>query len=76
MSKFDTLRMTGFSMPGNRLISRLRIAPLLVRHKPDYSLTFFGFFHMCDLGVPLTFHFHKKNYGIIRNIFTEWCFDS
>ena len=43
--------------------------------KPDYSVTFFGFFHMCDLGGSFTFHFHKKNYWIIRNIFTDCCFD-
>jgi hypothetical protein len=45
------------------------------RYKPDYSVTSYGFFHMCDLGVSFTFHFRKKKYGIIRNIFTEWCFD-
>ena len=28
--------------------------------KPDYSVTFFGFFHMCDLGVYFTFHFLKN----------------
>ena len=25
--------------------------------------------------VSFTFHFRKRNYGIIRNNFTEWCFD-
>ena len=29
--------------------------------QPDYSVTFFGFFHMCDLGVSFTFYFRKKN---------------
>ena len=39
--------------------------------EPDCSLSYSGFFHMYDLGVSYTFHFHKKKYGIIRNIFTE-----
>ena len=47
----------------------------LNRYKPDYLVTFLGFFHMYDLGVSYTFHFRKKDYRIIRNIFTEWCFD-
>ena len=29
--------------------------------KPDCSLSHSGFFHMYDLGVSYTFHFHKKN---------------
>ena len=47
----------------------------VTQDKPDYSGTFLGFFHMYDLGVSYTFHFRKKDYGIIRDIFTEWCFD-
>ena len=27
--------------------------------EPDYLVTFFRFFHMCDLGVFFTFHFRK-----------------
>ena len=45
------------------------------QHEADCSLSYFGFFHMYDLGISYTFHFRKKNYGIIRNIFMEWCFD-
>ena len=30
-------------------------------HRPDCSLTYFGFFHMYDLGVSYTFHFREKN---------------
>ena len=29
-------------------------------YKPDCSLSYSGFFHMYDLGVSYTFHFHKK----------------
>ena len=29
--------------------------------KPDCSLSHSGFFHMYDLGVSYTFHFHKKD---------------
>ena len=32
----------------------------LGRLKPDCSLTYFGFFHMYDLGVSYTFHFREK----------------
>ena len=31
------------------------------RHKPNCSLSYSGYFHMYDLGVSYTFHFHKKN---------------
>ena len=33
---------------------------LLAQYKPDCSLSYSGFFHMYDLGVSYTFHFHKK----------------
>ena len=36
------------------------LLPKLFWPKPDYSVTFFGFFHMCDLGISFTFHFRKK----------------
>ena len=32
------------------------------RQEPDYSVTFFGFFHMYDLGVSFTFDFLKRNW--------------
>ena len=38
----------------------LKISTFL-RYKPDYLATFFGFFHMWDLGFPFTFHFRIKN---------------
>ena len=31
-----------------------------LRQDSDYSMTFFGFFHVCDLGVSFTSHFRKK----------------
>ena len=45
---FVVMFFTGFKSPPEEM------------HKPDYSVTFFGFFHMCDLGVSFTFHFRKK----------------
>ena len=43
----------------------------LEKSRADCSLSYSSFFHMYDLGVSYTFHFHKKKYGIILNIFTE-----
>jgi hypothetical protein len=34
---------------------------LVFTHQPNCSLSYSGFFHMYDLGVSYTFHFHKKN---------------
>ena len=36
---------------------------LFGKQEPDYLVMFFGFFHIHDLGVHLTFHFPKRNYG-------------
>ena len=33
---------------------------LILHQQPDCSLTYFGFFHMYDLGVSHTFHFRKR----------------
>ena len=43
--------------------------------EPDYSVTFLGILHRCDLGVSFTVRFRKKKYRIIRNIFTGCGFD-
>ena len=45
---FVVMFFTGFKSPPEEM------------HKPDYSVTFFGFFHMYDLGVSFTFNFHKE----------------
>ena len=46
---FAVMFFTGFKSPPEEM------------HKPDYSVTFFGFFHMYDLCVSFTFNFHKEN---------------
>ena len=48
---------------------------ILHSHEPDCSLSYSGFFCIYDLGVSYTFHLCKRDDWIIRNIFTEWCFD-
>ena len=37
------------------------VALYIFCQKPDCSLSYSGFYHMYDLGVSNTFHFHKKN---------------
>ena len=80
--------LSNFDLFQSQIISNLYIVSMTVNpcmasaiqtnHKPDYSMTFHGFFRMDNLDpnldVSFTFHFHKI-YGIICNIFTEWCFD-
>ena len=41
---------------------------LITIQQPDCSLSYSGFFHMYDLGVSCTFHFHKKCYYLIIHI--------
>ena len=39
----------------------LKLHSIISILQPDCSLSHSGFFHMYDLGVSYTFHFHKKN---------------
>ena len=46
-----------------KVINEIKLvqSKVIRKHKPDCSLSNSGFFHMYDLGVSYTFHFHKKN---------------
>ena len=63
LSKFQQISKKNL-LSENCFIMKLSNRQLVVewRQDPDYSVTFFGFFRMYDLGVSFTFDFLKRNW--------------